>query len=296
MQDDQNNAEDMLWENCEHEEWTKKLPELFEGFSFPAVPDVVQQLDAVISNILCGDIVCEVCSQLYLPMEEKRSFSTFLENRFNTENQCCENCQQNENYAKLFEGVCDEIPLELQGLTTLEEVLLARNRLMAYIFRLRSYLSGNGMKMRGNCVAYPSTMQTAATVVVSNARAMPQIFGRPEEKIKVIVGARSEVTGVKALYVRRARVQTALQWLKENNPLYADIEIDVSHLPENDVYLDAVTVIEAPDDPDETDDRRDLNAVEPIAAGAVSEPAPSVSTHSAAASTRARAGPGGQWK
>src|SRR3990167_11352010 len=131
MQDDQNNAEDMLWENCEHEEWTKKLQELFEGFSFPAVPDVVQQLDAVISNILCGDIVCEVCSQLYLPMEEKRSFSTFLENRFNSENQCCENCQQNENYAKLFEGVCDEIPLELQGLTTLEEVLLARNRLMA---------------------------------------------------------------------------------------------------------------------------------------------------------------------
>ena len=69
----------------------------------------------------------------------------------------------------------------------------------------------------------------------------------------------------KTFRVRREAVHDALLWLKNNNPIYADINIDqcrLAELPEDDVPEELLAVVRQEEDEDLADKERESYLVE----------------------------------
>lgn len=130
----------------------------------------------------------------------------------------CRRCHAEKASPKKFsaENNMDpgEVPDELQDLTEVEEMLIARVFPVMSVYRLRGGQHG----YRGNVINFPQDVQELA-------KKLP----RHPSSLDVLVIRRQSASNSEAFRdfrVRRSKVVHALSWLKENNRYYADIIID----------------------------------------------------------------------
>jgi len=123
------------------------------------------------------------------------------------------------------------IPIELQGLTQIEEMLIARALPI-----MRVYIKPGGQRAySGHCINLPQNMTDLALTLPRYPKDLPVI----------IVKVRGRNNTCKDVNVRRQKVHNALLWLLQNNPHYADISINLDALnclPVDGIPTDLLTV------------------------------------------------------
>ena len=116
-----------------------------------------------------------------------------------------------------------EVPPKLTGLSVVEKQLICRIAPAIHVHMLKH----GGIASSGHCVTFPQEVNEPA-----------QILPRLPEEINVVkVRKQGKNDTSKEFRVRRYTVQSALQWLKLNNPAYSDIIISeerLNKLPLND--------------------------------------------------------------
>ncbi|KAJ7576511.1 hypothetical protein C8J56DRAFT_800163, partial [Mycena floridula] len=129
--------------------------------------------------------------------------------------------------------VGDVLP-ELTDLTYVEELVIARAHTTKCWARITAGLPGPLAQRaaHGNVCLHPHEVTKLATVL---PRPMSSLY---DEIVVIFVSNNQQATEemfkryLTPLLVRRGRILHALQWLKVNNPLYHDIEIDMDALAE----------------------------------------------------------------
>lgn len=130
-----------------------------------------------------------------------------------------------------------DIPKQLLGLTIPEQRLIALYRHNSCIVKLHSSFHATSTAqsaLKGNCISFPQD-------VVNIATTLPLELDDLCDSLKVIfVGPRTPQRNQlkNILTVRKKKVFEALQWLKQNNPLYRNVAIDplaMHKLPDDDV-------------------------------------------------------------
>src|SRR6185436_3185858 len=122
-----------------------------------------------------------------------------------------------ETFPKKFSSENDmdpgEVPEELQGLTEIEEMLIARVFPVMSVYRLRGGQHG----YRGNVINFPQNVKEFATH-------LPQ----SPLQLDVLIVRRNSVNNseFRDFRVRCSKITRALYWLKKNNCYYKDIIID----------------------------------------------------------------------
>ena len=122
-----------------------------------------------------------------------------------------------------------EVPNELQGLTEVEEMLIAQVFTVMSVYRLR----GGQYGYRGNVINFSQDI-----------REFTKRLPRTPSSIDILIVRRQsadDLTVFRDFIVRQNKVARALAWLKINNPYYADIIIDeevIRSLPENGSIID----------------------------------------------------------
>ena len=174
-------------------------------------------------------VQCQTCKEAW-PLAAKSWKS-------NVENFECSRCKKEKESPKRFSVENDMIPCavptELQGLTQVEEMLIAR----AFpIIQVYTKPNGGQKAYKGHVLTLPHDVQNIADVLPRYPSDIPVIVFKFDGKDN-----RS-----KELRVRRQKVINALRWLtgknekgEPNNPLYQDVTIDVNRfvsLPQDD-YL-----------------------------------------------------------
>ena len=148
------------------------------------------------------------------------------------------------------------VPSELQNLTLSERMLIQR----VSPFLALQHMKNGVMGLKGHAFAFEQKIRSLATILPRPVSDVNVI--RVEQLVRSEIG--SDVFHRKAFKVRRSKVITALYWLKQHNPEYADIEIDESNLEwigESDAgYIDVkVIVVEHGDD-----DNNNTNDIGPV--------------------------------
>ena len=123
-----------------------------------------------------------------------------------------------------------KVPAELQELTQIEEMLIARALPI-----MRVYIKPGGQRgYTGHCINLPQEVKELASK-------LPRF---PKDLPVIIVGMKGKENTMKNIKVRTAKVHAALLWLIKNNPHYQNLEINLealNYLPENGVPSDFLT-------------------------------------------------------
>jgi hypothetical protein len=139
------------------------------------------------------------------------------------------------------------IPHELAHLTLPERILIAKFFPAAYIIKL--YPKKKGSRYWDKHQMYSGLKGNVSTYQLDQAQISSMIDGSIMPQVTDVLAATIGITfvGPKNLpekcmpdmfRVRRSRVRKALEWLKEHNPLYANITISASRLadlPDDDI-------------------------------------------------------------
>ena len=153
-----------------------------------------------------------------------------------------------------------DVPLELRVLTLPERILVARYFPAAYIVKLypmkkgaHSWSSSSLQSgLRGNVSTY--RLNTKDIIDMTQTQVMPPSPEILAATIGVMfVGPKNlpEKTLPGFLRVNRTRVHDALRWLKENNPIYQNIEISsdrLNSLPDDGVPVEIWSLMKHSDD------------------------------------------------
>ena len=150
-------------------------------------------------------------------------------------NDTCHRCFLDKQNVKMFSRENSmhpgPVPSELQNLTMVEQQLIARISPCISIYMLKH----GGLATKGHCVTFPQEVSEPA-----------RLFPRLPHEIKFVrVRRQGKNDSSKEFRVRRYVVQNALLWLKQNNPVYVDIEIcpdRLSQLPIDDEIQNIQTV------------------------------------------------------
>ncbi|KAL9956688.1 hypothetical protein ACROYT_G038207 [Oculina patagonica] len=152
---------------------------------------------------------------------------------------CCEICQERRLEGKGTGNMCSRcrrdkkdpeckvwsdknkmdpmsVPEELPDMSDAEQMLISRLAPTVHVHMLKH----GGIASRGHCIAFPQAVQEPATI-------LPRL---PEEVDIIRVRRQGKDDTHKEFRVRRRRVESALRWLKVNNPAYGDIEISDTRL------------------------------------------------------------------
>jgi hypothetical protein len=123
------------------------------------------------------------------------------------------------------------VPNELQNLTQIEEMLIARALPI-----MRVYIKPGGQRgYSGHCINLPQNVKELAM-------SLP-IY--PKDLAVIIVKAKGRENTFRDVTVRKQKVHNALVWLINNNPHYSELLINedaLNSLPENGVPPDLMTV------------------------------------------------------
>ncbi|CAF4456616.1 unnamed protein product [Rotaria sp. Silwood2] len=130
-----------------------------------------------------------------------------------------------------------DVPEQLLGLTIPEQKLIALYRHNSCIVKLHSSFHSTSTAqsaLKGNCISFPQD-------VINISTTLPLDLNDLCDSLKIIfVGCRppqrNQLKNV--LTVRKKKVFEALQWLRQNNPLYHNITINqsiINKLPDDDV-------------------------------------------------------------
>jgi hypothetical protein len=132
-----------------------------------------------------------------------------------------------------------QTPHELQFLTLPERMLVAKFFPAAYIIKL--YPKKKGARFWDKCQMYSGLRGNVSTYRLDQSQITSMIDGSAMPHTTDILAATIGITfvgprnlpdrGLPDMFkVRRARVKKALEWLKDNNPLFKDITISTSRL------------------------------------------------------------------
>ena len=159
----------------------------------------------------------------------------------------CARCKRDKIPIKMFsaENCMDpgQVPSELADLTVVEQQLIARISPCINVHMLRH----GGMASSGHCITFPQEVNEPA-----------RIFPKLPTEIKIIrVRKQGKNDSSKDFRVRRRMVESALKWLKANNPAFSDIEISIQRLNRLPVdgQLDDLETVEFPPDTVHLDDK-----------------------------------------
>ena len=150
--------------------------------------------------------MCELCHEAWPLSSKGKKKSPYI----------CSRCSRDKNGVKKFSSqngmTPSQVPNELQGLTQLEEMLIAR------VFPVISvYTKPGGQKAyKGHCINFSQDIQELAN-------SLPTY---PSELPVIVVSVKGKDNTYKDLTVRREKVSCALHWLVQHNPVYKDITID----------------------------------------------------------------------
>jgi hypothetical protein len=150
-------------------------------------------------------------------------------------NSTCSRCKRDKKTPKKFSlensMIPSSVPYELQNLTQIEEMLIARALPI-----MRIYIKPGGQRgYTGHCINLPQNVAELAT-------SLPRY---PKDLAVIIVKVKGRENTFRDVTVQKQKVHNALIWLVRNNPHYSDVTIneDVLHsLPENGVPPDLMTV------------------------------------------------------
>ena len=148
---------------------------------------------------------------------------------------CVHNAKEIKKTPKKFflenSMIPSSVPYELQNLTQIEEMLIAR-----VLPIMRIYIKPGGQRgYTGHCINLPQNVAELAT-------SLPRY---PKDLAVIIVKVKGRENTFRDVTVQKQKVHNALIWLVRNNPHYSDVTIneDVLHsLPENGVPPDLMTV------------------------------------------------------
>ncbi|KAI0717172.1 hypothetical protein C8Q76DRAFT_616571, partial [Earliella scabrosa] len=138
-----------------------------------------------------------------------------------------------------------DVPEALRDLTFIEESIIAQTRAKCWIVHLREEKDSEDAPVtahhqrgfKGHIIVYPQRPENLTKL-------LPASLDEILTPICVIFVGSSRPTNkwlkekARPLAVRRERILRALQWLKANNPFYADVDINyaaLEQLPEDDV-------------------------------------------------------------
>ena len=147
----------------------------------------------------------------------------------------CSRCSRDKKSQKKFSCensmIPSHIPHELQNLTQIEEMLIARALPI-----MRVYIKPGGQTgYSGHCINLPQNITELAT-------SLPRY---PKDLAVIIVKVKGRDNTFKDVTVRKQKVHNALAWLVNNNPHYSELIINedaLNSLPENGVPQDLMTV------------------------------------------------------
>ncbi|CAN0161735.1 unnamed protein product [Laminaria digitata] len=129
----------------------------------------------------------------------------------------CNQCKRDKKVPKAFSDVNHmdpgNIPPQLQGLTQVEQMLIARACAIMRVYRLKGAQRGFG----GHVVNVAQDVQEFAT-------SLPRLAADLSVLIVLRQGADQDTHN--DFVARRSRVEGALRWLRDNNPFYRDIVLD----------------------------------------------------------------------
>lgn len=162
------------------------------------------------------------------------------------------------------------IPFSLRILTMTEQVLIAKYLPNAHIIKLfpksinRNALDADSLNsaLKGNVSTYPLNSQAISSMIDGS------IFPQPTSILPSVIGVTFVGPGnfpVQSLpkgllLVRRQAVANALAWLKNNNPLYANIIISLDRLrslPENDIPEELLSAVRVSNDVQSLENEKD---------------------------------------
>ncbi len=168
---------------------------------------------------------CIVCHEAWPLKSKPRSTASYT----------CSRCSRDKKSPKKFSAgnyiIPAPVPPELQGLSQIEEMLIAHALPI-----MRIYIKPGGQRgYSGHCINLP---QNANDLAFSLPR-------YPKDLSVIIVKVKGRANTFKDVNVRKQKVHPALLWLTQNNPHYADVEVNeqaLRSLPDNDVPSDLLTV------------------------------------------------------
>ena len=168
---------------------------------------------------------CTICKEAWPRKSKPRSPDSYI----------CLQCSRDKNSPKKFSVdnlmIPSTIPIELQGLTQIEEMLIARALPI-----MRVYIKPGGQRgYSGHCINLPQNIKDLVST-------LPRY---PKDLSVIIVKVRGRNNTFKDVNVRRQKVLNALLWLLQNIPQYADISINLDALnclPVYGIPADLVTV------------------------------------------------------
>ncbi|KAK3932375.1 ATP-dependent DNA helicase [Frankliniella fusca] len=158
-----------------------------------------------------------------------------------------------------------EVPEELDGLTFVEQQLIARIHPVVSLYKVKNVQ----YKYTGQIINFPQHVQELCDVLPHKV----------EDLTGVLAIRCKNSGGYRDFYIRKNKVLNALIWLKDNNPFYEDISISydrVNSLPIDDSVYSVVRGYDEEDDGDSTelkdgefscyidDDEEKLDNVDPI--------------------------------
>ncbi|XP_012152150.2 uncharacterized protein LOC105664038 [Megachile rotundata] len=108
------------------------------------------------------------------------------------------------------------IPTELQGLTMVEQMLIARVHPVMRIYQVKAHGSRGQFHYKGHAIN-----------IEQDIKEIVKILPQSPEALSVLIVRRESVCGYADFRVRRKNVLYAPRWLSVNNPLYADVQIDM---------------------------------------------------------------------
>ena len=116
------------------------------------------------------------------------------------------------------------VPPELQELTWIEELLIARAHLIGQIIRLQNRNMGSHLGLKGHAILLPQDTTELLNILPHSSSSLPDIVrvvwvGRP---VRDVGSLRNH------FLVRTGKVYDALVWLVQNNEDYKDVTIDQS--------------------------------------------------------------------
>lgn len=125
------------------------------------------------------------------------------------------------------------VPEPLQNLTSTEEQLISIIHPVLQLYRVK----GHQLCYSGNIINFPQDVKTFAKKLPHNINEMTSM---------VKVRTSKDATNYKDFRVRAAKVKAALEWLRENNPYYFDIQLcptNMALLPEDGNVYDLLKII-----------------------------------------------------
>lgn len=143
---------------------------------------------------------CEVCHEVWPSSAKGKKKTPYI----------CSRCSRDKNDVKKFSSrnnmIPSQVPKELQDLTQLEEMLIAR------VFPVISiYTKPGGQKAyKGHCIYFSQDIQEFANFTLSRY---------PNDLSVIVLSVKSKDNTFKELMLRREKVKCALHWLVMHNPL-----------------------------------------------------------------------------